>query len=133
VSSSASTQVVRQALNKVGELNQKYPPVSEIHSNPDILLRKSQMDSLGKKLKELHKAAWEDEKSSGSIPHWLGPVSDLPPLLIEKGCEDHLMHSSQLNLPKGGRNHLPLDVCLHVQRVHVMMAWAALLSHDEAE
>jgi len=21
---------------------------------------------------------------------WLGPVTDLPPLLIEKGCEDHL-------------------------------------------
>jgi len=45
---------------------------------------------LGKKLKELCKAASEEDKASGSIPNWLGPVADLPPLLIEKGCEDHL-------------------------------------------
>jgi len=45
---------------------------------------------LGKKLKELCKAAWEEDKASGSIPDWLGPVTDLPLLFIEKGCEDHL-------------------------------------------
>jgi len=34
--------------------------------------------------KELQKAAlWEEDKASGSIPDWLGLVSDLPPLLIE--------------------------------------------------
>jgi len=32
---------------------------------------------------------WEEDKASGTIPDWLGPVTDLPPLLIEKGCEDH--------------------------------------------
>jgi len=48
------------------------------------------LGGLGKKLKELHKASWEEDKASGSIPDWLGPVIDLPPLLIEKGCEDHL-------------------------------------------
>jgi len=46
MSASASAQVVRQALNKVGELNPQYLPVSKIHNNPDILLRKSQMDRL---------------------------------------------------------------------------------------
>jgi len=46
MSASASAQVVRQALNKVGELNPQYPPVSKIHNNPDIVLRKSQMDRL---------------------------------------------------------------------------------------
>jgi len=46
MSSSASAQIVRQALNKVGELNQQYPLVSKINSNPFILLRKSQMDRL---------------------------------------------------------------------------------------
>jgi len=47
MSANASAQVVRQALNKVGELNPQYPPVSKIHNNPDILLgRKSQMDRL---------------------------------------------------------------------------------------
>jgi len=46
MSASASAQVVRQALNKVGELNPQYPPVSKIHNDPDILLRKSQMDRL---------------------------------------------------------------------------------------
>jgi len=46
MSTSASAQVVRQALNKVAELNPQHPPVSKIHSNPDILLRKSQMDGL---------------------------------------------------------------------------------------
>jgi len=46
MSASASAQVVRQALNKVGELNPQYPPVSKIHNNPDILLRRSQMDRL---------------------------------------------------------------------------------------
>jgi len=46
MSASESAQVGRQALNKVGELNPQYPPVSKIHSNPDILLRKSQMDRL---------------------------------------------------------------------------------------
>jgi len=50
----------------------------------------SWLGSLGKKLKELCKAAWEEDKTSGSIPDWLGPVTDLPPLLIEEGCEDHL-------------------------------------------
>jgi len=45
---------------------------------------------LGKKLKELCKAAWEEDKASGTISDWLGLVTDLPPLLIEKGCEDHL-------------------------------------------
>jgi len=53
-----------------------------------------QLSGLGKKLKDLDgwlcKAAWEEEKARGSIPDWLGPVTDLPPLLIEKGCEDHL-------------------------------------------
>jgi len=29
-------------------------------------------------------------QTSGSIPDWLGQVTDLPPLLLEKGCEDHL-------------------------------------------
>jgi len=48
------------------------------------------LGGLGKKLKELCKAAWEEDKASGSIPDGLGPVTDLPPLLIEKGCEDHL-------------------------------------------
>jgi len=37
---------VRQALNKVGELNPQYPLVSKINNNPDILLRKSQIDRL---------------------------------------------------------------------------------------
>jgi len=46
MSAGASAQVVRQALNKVGELNPQYPLVSKIHNNPDILLRKSQMDRL---------------------------------------------------------------------------------------
>jgi len=46
MSASVSAQVVRQALNKVGELNPQYPPVSKIHNNPNILLRKSQMDIL---------------------------------------------------------------------------------------
>jgi len=46
MSASASAQVVRQALNKVGELNPQYLPVSKIHKNPDILLRKSQMHRL---------------------------------------------------------------------------------------
>ena len=50
----------------------------------------SQLGGLGKKLKELHKAVWEEDKASGTIPDWLGLVTDLPPLLIEKGCEDHL-------------------------------------------
>jgi len=50
----------------------------------------SWLGGLGKKLKELCKAAWEEDKAIGSIPDWLGPVADLPPLLIEKGCEDHL-------------------------------------------
>jgi len=50
----------------------------------------SWLGGLGKKLKELRKAAWEEDKASGSIPDWLGPVADLPLLLIEKGCEDHL-------------------------------------------
>jgi len=45
---------------------------------------------LGKKLKELCKAAWEEDKASWSIPDWLEPVTALPPLLIEKGCEEHL-------------------------------------------
>lgn len=50
------------------------------------------LGGLAKKLKELRKATWEEDKASGSIPDWLGPVTDLdlPPLLIEKGCEDHL-------------------------------------------
>jgi len=48
------------------------------------------LDGLGKKLKELHKVAWEEDKASGTIPDWLGLVTDLPSLLIEKGCEDHL-------------------------------------------
>jgi len=48
------------------------------------------LGGLGKKLKELHKATWEEDKVSRSIPNWLGPVTDLPPLLIEKGCEDNL-------------------------------------------
>jgi len=47
------------------------------------------LGGLGKKMKELCKAAWEEDKASGSIPDWLGPVTDLPPLLIEEGCEDH--------------------------------------------
>jgi len=46
MSASASAQVVRQALNKVGELNPQYPRVSKIHNNPDIILRKSQMDRI---------------------------------------------------------------------------------------
>jgi len=50
----------------------------------------SQLGGLGKKLKELCKAAWEEDKAGGNIPDWLGPVTDLPPLFIEKGCEDHL-------------------------------------------
>jgi len=33
-------------LNKVGVLNPQYLPVSKIHNNPDILLRKSQIDRL---------------------------------------------------------------------------------------
>jgi len=33
-------------LNKVGELNPQYPPVSKINNNPDILLRKSLMGRL---------------------------------------------------------------------------------------
>jgi len=45
----------------------------------------SWLGGLGKKLKELHKATWEEDKASGSIPCWLGPVTDIPPLLIEKG------------------------------------------------
>jgi len=49
----------------------------------------SRLGGLGKKM-ELHKAAWEEDKASGTIPDWLEPVTDLPPLLIEKGCEDHL-------------------------------------------
>jgi len=48
------------------------------------------LGGLGKNLKELRKAAWEEDKASGSIPDWLEPVTDLPPLLIEKGCEGHL-------------------------------------------
>jgi len=48
------------------------------------------LGGLGKKLKELRKAAWEEDKASGTIPDWLGLVTDLPPMLIEKGCEDHL-------------------------------------------
>jgi len=47
------------------------------------------LGGLGKKLKELCKSAWEEDKACGSIPDWLGLVTDLPPLLIEKGCEDH--------------------------------------------
>jgi len=46
MSTSASAQVVRKDLNKVGELNPQYQSVSKIHNNPDIILRKSQMDRL---------------------------------------------------------------------------------------
>jgi len=46
MSASASAQVAWQALNKVGELNPQCPLVSKINNNPDILLRKSQMDRL---------------------------------------------------------------------------------------
>jgi len=48
------------------------------------------LGGLGKKMKELCKTAWEEDKASGTIPDWLGPVTNLPPLFIEKGCEDHL-------------------------------------------
>jgi len=48
------------------------------------------LGGLGKNLKELCNAAWEEDKASGSIPDWLGLVTDLPPLLIEKACKDHL-------------------------------------------
>jgi len=44
----------------------------------------SQLGGLGKKLKELCKAVWEEDKASGSIPDWLGPVTDLPPRLQSK-------------------------------------------------
>jgi len=53
----------------------------------DLTPAKGWLGGLDKKLKELHKAAWEEEKASGSIPDWLGPVTPLPLLLIEKGCE----------------------------------------------
>jgi hypothetical protein len=46
MSSTASAQVVRQALNKAGEISPQYPPVAKIHSAPDVLLRKGQMDRL---------------------------------------------------------------------------------------
>jgi len=32
----------------------------------------------------------QEDKASRSISGWLGPVTDIPPLLIEKGYEDHL-------------------------------------------
>jgi len=41
------------------------------------------LGGLDKKLKELCKAAWEEDKASGTIPDWLVPVTDIPPLLIE--------------------------------------------------
>jgi hypothetical protein len=52
------------------------------------------LGGLGQKLKELRKAVWEHDKAANTIPDWLkgtsGAAPDLPPLLIEKGCEDHL-------------------------------------------
>jgi len=61
----------------------------------------SWLGGLGKKLKELLKAAWEEDKASGTIPDWLAPVTDLPPLLIEKGCEDHLTALISTEFAKG--------------------------------
>jgi len=67
------------------------------------------LGGLGKKLKELFKAAWEEDKASGIIPDWLGPVTDL-----EKGCEDHLTALISTEFAKRWKPHLLLNVCLYV-------------------
>jgi len=45
MSSSASSQLIKQALNSVGDLSMQYPETVKISTQPDILLR-SQMDKL---------------------------------------------------------------------------------------
>jgi len=46
------------------------------------------------------------------LGHWLGPVTDLPPLLIEKGCEDYLTMLISTEFAKG-RSHT----------FHLMCSW----------
>jgi len=45
-------------------------------------------------LENLHKEAWDKDKLAGKIPVWLKganqEVSENPPPLVEKGCNDHL-------------------------------------------
>jgi len=46
------------------------------------------------KLENLHKEEWDKDKLAGKIPAWLKganqEVSENPPPLVEKDCNDHL-------------------------------------------
>jgi len=54
----------------------------------------SWLGSLGHKLDKKHTKMWENDKAANKIPSWLRDqnqqVASIPPLMIEKGCEDHL-------------------------------------------
>jgi len=53
----------------------------------------SRLGSLGCKLDEKQTKMWENNKAANKIPSWLRDqnqqVASVPPLMIEKGCEDH--------------------------------------------
>jgi len=52
------------------------------------------LGGLGKKLKNLRESKWKSDKEANNIPYRFketGSVANVPQLLVEKGCEDHLV------------------------------------------